>query len=261
MPFIFTKNAEEPNEPYPSRSTTAGRIQKWLRKPQIWIAGLLICGLCGLTICPLAYKAGKPFYEGITNYYTGNFRQAIDNYTEVIENSPDNWPAYYLRGLAYNGAHKYKDAIADFTKVIELDPNNAGGYIGRGTAYALLSKSEEAISDLTKGIELDSTSAEAYNSRGWAYYGILQFDQAIEDYNKAIELDPNYFYAYLNRGKVYHRIFVSAYLNEETTYANSKELQQTVKDFEQYLELAPENDSERQRTLRLVEDLKLSLEP
>lgn len=234
------------------------RIQKWLRRPQIWIAGLLVCGLM---TCPLGYKVGRPFYQGIINYYTGNFRQAIDNYTEIIENSPNNWPAYYLRGLAYSEIHKYKDAIADFTKVIELEPDNVGGYLGRGTAYAHLNNSEEAISDLTKAIELDPNIADAYNGRGWAYYGLLQFDQAIEDYNKAIELDPNHFYAHLNRGKIYHRIFVSAYLKKEITYADSKEVKQAIKDFEQYLRLAPENDPEREKTLRLVEELKESLEP
>lgn len=238
-----------------------GKIQKWIRKPRIWIGCLLICGLCSLTICSLTYKIGKSVLEGVTNYYTGNLRQAIDNYTEVIKDSPDIWQGYYLRGLAYNGAHKYKDAIGDFTKVIELDPDNAGGYLGRGMAYANLNKSEEAVVDLTKAIELDPNSVDAYNSRGWAYYGILHFDQAIEDYNKAIELDSSYYYAYLNRGKVYHRIFVSAYLSKETTYANSTELQLAIKDFERYLELAPEDDPERQKTSRLVEDLKTSLEP
>jgi tetratricopeptide (TPR) repeat protein len=238
------------------------RFQKWIQKPQIWAVGLLICGLCSLaTVCSLAFKVGKPIYDGTTSYYSGNYRQAIDNYTEIIEMFPGNSYAYYFRGRAYNKVHKYEEAIADFTQVIALNPDNQDAYVGRGDAYLLLNEAEKAIADMTKAIELGADTAGTYNSRGWAHYGILQFDQAIEDYNKAIELDANYAYAYRNRGKAYYRIFVSDYLDQKVTYTDSQELKLAIEDFERFLELTAMDNPDHKKVLKLVEDLKSELEP
>lgn len=54
----------------------------------------------------------------------GNFNQAIELYSKLIETSPSVSNSYMCRGIAYIGKASYDLAIKDFEKFNELQPNN-----------------------------------------------------------------------------------------------------------------------------------------
>ena len=149
-------------------------------------------------------------------------------------NSGDSAEEYINQGLATNEDGNLEQAIVDYTKAIELDPNSVEAYFNRGIAYQVSDNWEQAIVDYTKTIELGPDYKEAYFNRGDNYYILNNPEQAIADYTKAIELDPNYALAHRNRG---YTFFALAIMQHDL---DSGALEQSIADFDQYLELVPD---------------------
>ncbi|MFM7096275.1 MAG: tetratricopeptide repeat protein [Gemmataceae bacterium] len=58
--------------------------------------------------------------------------------------------AYRNRGFAYSSLKNYREAIADYTKVIEFDPNDVVTYTNRGDAYKAIGKTIEVEANFAK---------------------------------------------------------------------------------------------------------------
>jgi len=118
------------------------------------------------------------------------YDEAIKVLNESISLNPDNYSAFFWRGLAYESVEEYDKAINDYTETIRLEPSEKVTYSSRGRAYLSNEEYEMAISDFTEYIASDHTDAYAYNLRGNAYYNSGDFSSAIKDYNRAIKLKP-----------------------------------------------------------------------
>ena len=183
-------------------------------------------------------SAYAEFYAGLTSYNKGDYKQAINHYTEslklnpqltiaynnrgiaygqksdfdlaiqdldkALSLNPDDAVAYHNRGNIYNNKGDYDLAIQDFDKALELNPNFAPAYINRGTAYNGKGDLDRTIQDYNKALALNSDDADVYNNRGVAYNSKGDFHHAIQDFNKALELNPNLAPAYSNRGNAYN---------------------------------------------------------
>lgn len=128
--------------------------------------------------------------EGIRQYDSGNYEQAIDSFSKEIAKNPYNPIAYNRRGNCYLELKQYDKAINDFTKSIKLVPNKAEYYVNRGNAYDWIGKKELAIQDYNKALTLKPNDALVYYNRSIAYYNIGKHENAIKDFDKAIELKP-----------------------------------------------------------------------
>ena len=94
----------------------------------------------------------------------GQFDQAIQAYSVVIELSPDDPAAYNNRGIVYDEKGDYDRAIADYDKAIARKPDYAEAYNNRGEAYRHKGDYEKAIVDYDKAITLKSDYAESYHN-------------------------------------------------------------------------------------------------
>ncbi len=125
-------------------------------------------------------------YENAAMYYT----RAIED-LEGSKNS-NLVTAHYNRGLAYLKEGNYDRAIDDFTVVVQLTPNDDRAYYNRGNALALKNFHERAINDYSQAIELSPEKAYLYYSRGLAYQEEEEYyDRAIDDFTTAVTLNPN----------------------------------------------------------------------
>jgi tetratricopeptide (TPR) repeat protein len=115
--------------------------------------------------------------------------------------SPTNEMAHiwFVRGTAYVQSGNYEDAVNDFTQAITADPKYIDAYYSRGRALGLLGKHEQAIEDFTQTILLNPKNANAYADRGVAYGSLGQNAPAVADFTRAITLNPNFAGAYYNR--------------------------------------------------------------
>lgn len=135
-----------------------------------------------------AYQAGNQ----------GDFTQAEQYWTEIIEQMPDNAAALSNRGNVRVSQNKLQGALADQNKAVELAPNVTDPYLNRGTVYEALGEWEKAIADYNRVLELDPQDAMAYNNRGNAEAGRGNWESAIADYKKATELAPKFAFARAN---------------------------------------------------------------
>ncbi|SEC25656.1 Tetratricopeptide repeat-containing protein [Tenacibaculum sp. MAR_2009_124] len=180
------------------------------------------------------------YNKGISNYKSGNYEEAIENYTKlmtIIEETSIQKTCYINRGLSYNRLGKYDLAIADFTNAIKLDSTDMASFIDRGLSRMYSGNYKEAKEDYTYVVDTKSNEGMMESALYWLariHYSERKFDevikncdqylkinprdpelyfirgvsndmqgnyeQSIKDYNEATKLKPNYVQAIANRG-------------------------------------------------------------
>ena len=187
--------------------------------------------------------------------------EAIEHYTNALNQNLELSPVYNNRGTAYKDIDEHGLAIADFEKAIRLNPDEAGAYSNRGAVYNNKGDFDLAIEDFNKAIRLNPDYAGAYNNRGKAYNDKGDFDCAIVDFEKAIELNPDEAEPYNNRGTSYrkkgevdraiidfnraiqlNRNYANAYSNRGNAYSKKDDYNRAIDDFTKAIQLKP-NDA------------------
>lgn len=140
------------------------------------------------------------FDKGYELIISGNFHEAINAYTRVIELEPSNVTAHIHLAWAYNGAGHFKKAIIELDGVIALEPENEHAYVQRGWSYNGLSEYQRAIADLDKALSLNPDNLwAAFFHRGWAYNALGNFTQGKKDMDSALKINPNEPFNYIMR--------------------------------------------------------------
>ena len=70
----------------------------------------------------------------------------------------------------------YKEAIRDFTRVIEIDPDNANAYFNRGCCYDSIGELDLAISDYSVALELDMRNGGNEEEGATTSGGVIEVD-------------------------------------------------------------------------------------
>lgn len=86
----------------------------------------------------------------------GNYKEAEEDFTRVLEEDNDNERAYYFRGIALFALGDYEKAVEDLTLSLTRNNNRGIAHLARGMAYAELGNEEYAT--------LDLSSAKAFSS-------------------------------------------------------------------------------------------------
>lgn len=102
-------------------------------------------------------------------YAKGDFRGAIANCTDVLQNDSQLTTAYYYRANAWLGLRDTDRAIEDYTRIIQLDPKDATAYSNRGIAWYSKGDYEQAVRDLLKALSVNPISDSTLNSLAWIY--------------------------------------------------------------------------------------------
>jgi len=150
----------------------------------------------------IAPESASVYYErGGARRELGDYKGAIDDYTQTIKISPEFASAYYERGGACRELGDYKGAIDDYTQAIEISPEFASAYYERGFARRKLGDYKGAVDDYTQTIKIEPESSFlAYYERGGARRELGDYKGAIDDYTQAIEISPEFALAYYERG-------------------------------------------------------------
>ena len=116
----------------------------------------------------------------------------VGDLTDRIRESPDDPEGYIVRGRKYadvGGFHK--DAVQDFSKVIELDGGNLQGFYFRGLSHSELGEHTKAIYDYSEAIKIAYSFTSAHHKLGVSYEALGDQTNAIYHYVKAASLDPD----------------------------------------------------------------------
>ncbi|MGE5197223.1 MAG: tetratricopeptide repeat protein [Deltaproteobacteria bacterium] len=182
--------------------------------------------------------------EGIVHFMSGEFKSAIEDFSNSVKLNPNDYFAYYQRAKAHENTNEIDKAIADYGQVIKTGPRSHLAGISlyyRGVLYQKRKHFDEAIADYTSIIENKEEDkirrAHAYNNRGLIYDRQGRYDRAIYDYNKAIEIIPGMLNAHYNRG---------------ASYANYGAYPLAMEDFRKELEINPYSFAARRYNQALV---------
>ena len=126
--------------------------------------------------------------RGIVYKSLGNYRQAIEDYTEAIRLKADLYQAYYDRGIIYGQHGQYQLAIEDYNKAIGLNPDYLQAYNNRGIVYMKIGIYQKALEDFNEAIRLKLDYADAYNNRAFVYLNQGDKISGCRDARKACEL-------------------------------------------------------------------------
>jgi hypothetical protein len=148
-------------------------LKKWNHRKEILLASSALSILC-LSV--------------ITWTQVGYWQNNITLYDHTLKVTDDNWPVYINRGNAHNKLGNYKQAIDDCSRVIEIEPDYIYAYINRGNAYRRLGKYKQAFEDYGRAIEIRPDFVDAYNDRCSAYLMLGNKELGCRDAQKACEL-------------------------------------------------------------------------
>ncbi len=126
---------------------------------------------------------------------TGQYGQAIPDYSEAIKLDPSDEEFLNWRGDAYRLKGDYDQAIADYDMAINLAPNDAYAFFKRAEAFEKKGQFDDAIADYSEAIRFgDPADVLPHYRRGLLYSALGQQERAIADYDEAMQLDPDGIY-------------------------------------------------------------------
>jgi tetratricopeptide (TPR) repeat protein len=109
------------------------------------------------------------------------FQQAEKNWVEPFKNL-----LYQNRAEVYLNLHDYQSAINEYSRLIIEQPQNGDAYLSRGKAWMEVKGYKDAIVDFKRGIDLikDKTQlVDAYSILSMAYILTGNFDEALNSLN------------------------------------------------------------------------------
>jgi tetratricopeptide (TPR) repeat protein len=188
-----------------------------------------------------AYIYRAIIFETVMN----DLDRAISDYDKAIALNSSSLELYRARGSAKFRSKDYEGAISDFNKVIELKPD-AQYYTFRGMIQLQKGDLDKAIADFNISIEKSPSGVNSHALKGVAHFRKGDFDAAIVDYNDCIKLDPKTPDAYLNRALA--------------LLSTNKDLE-AQKDFDRYLQLAPDKKAEMEKAIQAVKQKRDAKNP
>ncbi|MBZ0285337.1 MAG: tetratricopeptide repeat protein [Anaerolineae bacterium] len=105
------------------------------------------------------------FYRsrGAVNVLLGNLDDALNDYSTLLEISPDDVAAHNDRALIHVQQENYEAALIDLDAAIQMEDSIAGLYLQRGFVNTQLSNQTDAASDYLQYIRLQNTNVNSDN--------------------------------------------------------------------------------------------------
>ena len=118
----------------------------------------------------------------------GNFRKALPLLVDAVQQDPQYFAAWFVKGNCHDNLLHHGEAIACYSTCIALRPRFHWAWFNRGLAHLRQTNFERAVADFDQAIALQADLAEAYLNRGLAQEGLGRFENAIADLSRALEL-------------------------------------------------------------------------
>ena len=140
--------------------------------------------------------------EAIECYKKGEFQQAIDIFSNILEHEDDNAEIYNNMGLCYTKLGNFEQAEKSFTKSIKLNPLIPQSYINLSDLYYKSGDLSGAIGVLERGsYEMEDNYIIAH-LLARVYIDDSRYDMAITELEKIIDAQPENYDAYYDMGRV-----------------------------------------------------------
>jgi tetratricopeptide (TPR) repeat protein len=104
----------------------------------------------GVLIITFAFPVAADWNKGVEAYKARDYSAAVQEFSKVVEQSPDHAGSHYMLGISLRGAGQYSKAVASLRKAAELDPSNTSYAIDLGQTLVQMEEYQEAYVVLKK---------------------------------------------------------------------------------------------------------------
>jgi tetratricopeptide (TPR) repeat protein len=147
-------------------------------------------------------------YAGLGDIYLhlGDWKEAIENYKNVMKRSPKDISSINNMGYAYLKMQDYGKALECFNQAFTINPKNSLSLKYMGDYFSQLGKYDDAINYYQKSLDIDPRDAATSYSLGIAYIVKGQPDLALRFFIDATTIDPENFLYQSELGLLYTRL-------------------------------------------------------
>lgn len=186
---------------------------------------------------------------GLSYYYKGEFKLAVDAYKKAVEIKPDFSEAANNLGATYAALGQYDNAIAAFDLALKnlLYDTPERAWLNKGDSYAARFDSTRAMQSYEKAVSLAMPKAQSrdvvcvtYNRMAQVHIRDKKYPLAVRALQSAVKLCPKY---------------SEPYLQLSTAYSRMGKRDDAIKACERVKVLAPDTLS-AQACMTLIESLK-----
>lgn len=136
---------------------------------------------------------------------SGNYKDAIEQYTHAIELNPIAVKGYLSRGEAYELLNSFDEAYTDYEKALMFAPKNTDALFLLGRVCNKMGKYEEALSFLDRGTRIAKRDEKLYPEKVITLIGLEMYDKALKTSDTAILFRENQINLYY-RGIAFERL-------------------------------------------------------
>jgi membrane associated rhomboid family serine protease/tetratricopeptide (TPR) repeat protein len=117
--------------------------------------------------------------------------KALADIDETLKVWPDRAPALQFRTERLINLGRFQEALKSADKAIAAAPNDSMGYMMRSSIYDRLDDVSKSLEDSTEAVRLAPNNANAFSHRGYSYMNLGLCDDALKDFSTALQLDKN----------------------------------------------------------------------
>ncbi|MEJ2250145.1 MAG: tetratricopeptide repeat protein [Candidatus Lokiarchaeota archaeon] len=148
------------------------------------------------------------YQKGKTQYNSGNYQEAIENFSKVLKSKP-NIPHVWKRlGICYLKLYDYDKAMDAFEHALEFESASESVYHNLGILFFRRKNYEKVLEIFSKAVEYFPENSLFWNNIGVVNSQLGNSDEALKAYKRALEINHKYESAWINLCKHYIRMGV-----------------------------------------------------
>ena len=117
----------------------------------------------------------------------GAYEEAIEAFTEVLEDEPDSCVALLGRGAATFQAGRVEASLSDFERALALEPENQSAWLGKFEVLQALGRHEQALFAFSRFEALGALRSALYAKRAASHAALGRLEDAAKDQARALE--------------------------------------------------------------------------
>lgn len=128
--------------------------------------------------------------------------EALMQCDALLNETPQNASAHYLKGLALRKHGNLQAAKASLELALEIDAHSVDAHFALGNVLRVIGEMQAAERAYLKAIELDRQHQKSHFNLGLVYHMAGNLNKALASYDEALGINPGYSDALNNKGNV-----------------------------------------------------------
>jgi tetratricopeptide (TPR) repeat protein len=149
----------------------------------------------------LVFSCGENKISSGEKYFNqGQFKEAVDEYSDELKYAPNEVRLLYHRGRAYEEMGDFENAKSDFESALVIEPNNFQVLLSLANLHHNKKNFTNALLFSNRAADIPGAPAMASFMKARALHQLGKTSEALKAYGNAITLDKDFGQAYYNRG-------------------------------------------------------------